>query len=1226
MASEIIYTFSWNLNGLVSHGRFDNLFSVLELHKFPHIVYLQETHAFSKNHIDNWKKQLPLYNCYFNLGSYKSCGTAVLVLKSLPFTLYHEIQDTSEGRFSILKGRLFEDLVTLASVYAPVEIKDQPAFFERLFSTNLEGIKLIMGDFNSVPNLAMDRINTNKAINHSLKDFIKFTNTVDAWRHKNPTKLDFTCRAISRIDLVLVSDIFCNQIVECQIGGSYTSDHRTLVTKFKFSNAVWGKDFRKIRSSTIKLPKYSDVFYKVWNECMLKFHQEIYSKLLNKTFIGDMGTAALIWERDKSCTHPIFLDNLTLDGEWWDNFKTRLFHESWKFQKLNHDENINEFHRLQKQFFRLPQGTDERTSVENKLTDLMNTITANITLQKAKVKRLYHERYSSAFLRIAAQARKEKTLLKVTNFHDEVITDRTEIQGYLMTRYIDLYKHVKLDNRFLDYFTHYTPKLSRKEKTSPYTVQEASRYIGLMTGNTSPGLDGIPGQFYKSYFHVFGTFYTKMVNNCLETGSLPKSWDTTVMKVIPKNTEEAPSFDFLRPLQVPNEDSKICAGMIEHRMSKVSSDVININQTGGVPNRFIQTSTFLIHLLINFYSDTKRGGYVVSLDNVKAYDKMIREYLYIVLTNMGFDPITINHIKLLYKKTCTRLIVNGFLSAPFELLSGVRQGCPLSALLYTILMEPLARSILEDPIFFKHGFLLPHDLEVKILQHIDDMTFFARNTSAFNDIMDVVYKYTGLSGAQVSERKSFAIKLNKPDGPRDREVSKIANITILKPGEFRKILGFYFGQDVKEYIIKNWEVGYKKCKDELVKWQTKLLETDQIVTITGKAVIVNAMIVSKLVYLMQTLQYDSHAMLDINRKISKFLWNDVVQCKLDVLAVSRDHGGIGIVPMSQKAKSMRLSHIQRYLKRDDENWYSNLTPTDVILIFYMDRAVRQLIPDLPIVNLSNRWIFAGYIHPGEEPFPVRVPNIFDIFYHDIKRALEIFGSTEEILRANSRIFLDHLMRRKAISIRRKRPDGVYIYKYGFSAVTEKYIWDLINCPTLDRSVVSFNYRLAHDCLPTMAKIHHNRSGKTGPKPDPWCKYCKYVLPQHLNRPQTVKHIFIECPIAVATWHIINQKLLTAGCRPFDIDESLVYFRLGLDKAESHVASEILWNLWKVCAHNNHNVDAHSSNKSKTHIQVLCNVNTYLMKNSKLDKIIITNDKRYKARWSKLNQLIAALNT
>ena len=90
-----------------------------------------------------------------------------------------------------------------------------------------------------------------------------------------------------------------------------------------------------------------------------------------------------------------------------------------------------------------------------------------------------------------------------------------------------------------------------------------------------------------------------MVNNCLETGSLPKSWDTSVLKVIPKNEEEAPSFDFLRPLQVPNEDSKICAGMIEHRMSKVSSDVININQTGGVPNRFIQTSTFLIHLLIN---------------------------------------------------------------------------------------------------------------------------------------------------------------------------------------------------------------------------------------------------------------------------------------------------------------------------------------------------------------------------------------------------------------------------------------------------------------------------------------------------------------------------------------------------------------------------------------------------------------------------------------------------
>ena len=120
MAGEIVYAFSWNVNGLVTHDRLENLISVLRLHKFPHIVYLQETHASSKIDIENWKKQLPLYNCYFNIGGFRSRGTAVLILKTLPFTLYHEIQDTSEGRFSILKGRLFEDLVTIVSVYAPV--------------------------------------------------------------------------------------------------------------------------------------------------------------------------------------------------------------------------------------------------------------------------------------------------------------------------------------------------------------------------------------------------------------------------------------------------------------------------------------------------------------------------------------------------------------------------------------------------------------------------------------------------------------------------------------------------------------------------------------------------------------------------------------------------------------------------------------------------------------------------------------------------------------------------------------------------------------------------------------------------------------------------------------------------------------------------------------------------------------------------------------------------
>ena len=1229
MAGEIIYIFSWNVNGLITeqvgNDRLGSLLSVLQLHQFPQIVCLQETHAFSQNDTEKWKKQLPLYDCYFNLGRFRSCGTGILLRKTLPFILYHEIQDTVEGRFSILKGRIFEDLVTIVSVYAPVTSRDRPPFFERLFSTNLEGVKIIMGDYNSVPNLALDRINRNSENGHSLNDFINFTNTIDAWRYKHPTKIDFTCRGVSRIDLALVSDIFTNQLLECEIGGCYHSDHRVLVTKLKFTNAVWGKDFKKIRSGTIKLPGYSEIFDKVWKECMLKFHQEIYFKLQNKTFEGDLGTAALIWERDKSCTHPMFLNNLTLDGKWWDWFKSRIFCESWKFQKLCHDENLHEFHRLQKQFFRLPQGSDARGAVENKLTDLMNSITANITLQKAKVKRLYHERYSSAFLRIAAKARKDKTLLQVQNFHGEVITDRTEIQGYLMTRYIDLYKKVKVDDQFLNYFSKYTPKLSHKEKINRYTVQEGMRYINRMTGNTSPGLDGIPGEFYKTFFHIFGTFYIKMFNNCLESDSLPESWDTSVLKVIPKKAEGVPSFDYLRPLQIPNEDSKIGAGMMEHRISKVSSDVININQTGGVPNRMIQHSTFLIHLLINLYNDCKRGGFIVSLDNVKAYDKMKRDYLWIVLSNMGFDPITIRNIKLLYKKTWTRLIVNGFLTTAFELCSGVRQGCPLSALLYTIVMEPLARAILEDPLFLKHGFLLPGDKEVKLVQHIDDMTFFARNTTAFNDIMDIVYKYYGLSGAQVSEKKSFAIKLNQPDGPRDREVAKIANIKVLKSDESRKILGFHFGQDIEKYIHKNWDEAYEKCKEELIKWQTKLLETDQIISITGKAVVVNAMVLSKLVYLMQTLQYDGKAVADIRKKISKFLWNDVVQCKLEVLEASQDKGGIGITPISQKAKSLRLHHIQRYLKRDDENWYSTLTPTDAILIFYMDKAVKQhLIPDLPIIHLPHRWIFPKYIHPGESSHLGLLPSIFDIFFHDIKRALEILGSTEGILHATPRTFLGHLTRRKAMSVRDKDPQLVYIHKFRFSDVTEKYIWNLINCRTLDRSVVSFNYRLAHNSLPTMAKIHHNRRNRP-PVPDPWCTYCNFIHPQHLKKSQTIKHIFIDCPIAIATWHIINQKLLTSGHRPFDIDESFVYFRLGLSHAESHVASEVLWNLWKVCAHNNHKVDARDSTGYKTHIHVLCNVKTYLKKNSKIDRLNILNDRRYKSLWSKLNVIIGVLD-
>ena len=96
-------------------------------------------------------------------------------------------------------------------------------------------------------------------------------------------------------------------------------------------------------------------------------------------------------------------------------------------------------------------------------------------------------------------------------------------------------------------------------------------------------------------------------------------------------------------------------------------------------------------------------GYLIFLDQEKAYDRVDLEYLILCLKAMGFGEHWINVIRYLYEDLQSSVIVNGFISKPFAIHQGLHQGDPLSPLLYDIILEPLLcyfRAILE-------GFLLP---------------------------------------------------------------------------------------------------------------------------------------------------------------------------------------------------------------------------------------------------------------------------------------------------------------------------------------------------------------------------------------------------------------------------------------------------------------------------------------------------------------------------------------
>ena len=86
---------------------------------------------------------------------------------------------------------------------------------------------------------------------------------------------------------------------------------------------------------------------------------------------------------------------------------------------------------------------------------------------------------------------------------------------------------------------------------------------------------------------------------------------------------------------------------------------------------------------------------IISIDAEKAFDKIQHPFMVKTLQKMGIEGIYINTVKAIYDKPTANIILNGEKLKTLGLRSGTRQGCPLSPLLFNIVLEVLATAIRE---------------------------------------------------------------------------------------------------------------------------------------------------------------------------------------------------------------------------------------------------------------------------------------------------------------------------------------------------------------------------------------------------------------------------------------------------------------------------------------------------------------------------------------------------
>jgi hypothetical protein len=170
---------------------------------------------------------------------------------------------------------------------------------------------------------------------------------------------------------------------------------------------------------------------------------------------------------------------------------------------------------------------------------------------------------------------------------------------------------------------------------------------------------------------------------------------------------------------------------------------------------------------------TNLPGVTLCLDQEKAYGRVHPQYLQACLNKFGFLQSLVTSIISLFFAASLCINVNGFLTAPILQARGLRQGDPLSPLLFNLAIEPLLHSIWPSPLISGFTFLRPQwpnftslprsSPPLKALAYADDVLVFLTRPTELQTLLYLVSLYVKTSNVRLNRGKALAVSLSGED-------------------------------------------------------------------------------------------------------------------------------------------------------------------------------------------------------------------------------------------------------------------------------------------------------------------------------------------------------------------------------------------------------------------------------------------------------------------------------
>ena len=623
----------------------------------------------------------------------------------------------------------------------------------------------------------------------------------------------------------------------------------------------------------------------------------------NTSLLTDNEFCSLISERIES-----LIDCIDLFGSvktWWDFLKSSLKAEVIAFsrgrRKTLSRERVLIINQLINLKQRLIQGEQELSAEIDALESRLKALIIK-DLEGVKIRSRARwieegERPTRFFFKLEGERKVKHAVSSIFDTNGCEVFSREEIECAHVEFYTSLFSPENIDDNYkCDLLNTIDRMLSQVDCDfceGAISLEELTNAMSSLNLNKSPGPNGFPVEFYKHFWSLLGPPFLRVVNECFASNSLCDSMKGSATRLLFKKRGDRKDLKNWRPISLLNVDYKIISKVLTSCLAGVLDTIVDPDQTCSVPGRSVVSNIFLLRDVLDYIERTGETAILVSLDQEKAFDRVNRGFLMDVLERYGFGNNFRRWVSTLYSGAYMRILINNHLSKEIPLRRGVRQGDPLSPLLYVLCVEVLANLIRRSDEV--KGFLLPgaQGKYTKVRQYADDTTTILKDFHSLVSLFDLIAVYEKGSGAKLNRSKTEAMWLG---AWKERQDQPLGLTWVRK----MKILGIIFGTESTE--IDNWQPKINKLEKALNLWKSRSL------SFIGRGLIINVIGLSKCFYLARILVVPTWVLARVTRLIWLFLWGTRIETvSWRTCCLPLKCGGLGVCSLDLKCRALRLA-------------------------------------------------------------------------------------------------------------------------------------------------------------------------------------------------------------------------------------------------------------------------------------------------------------------------------